>query len=91
MKAIEENTVKAAGQTNGFARISWIGDKGKRVLIFGNSITRHPPAPDCIIVSERVGKYVFVSFRRRILNVLFLNGKSCPNLPKRRSLVLILS
>ena len=46
MKAIEENTVKAAGQTNGFARISWIGDKGKRVLIFGNSITRHPPAPD---------------------------------------------
>lgn len=46
MKAIEENTVKAAGQTNGFARISWIGDKGKRVLIFGNSITRHSPAPD---------------------------------------------
>ena len=77
MKAIEENTVNAAGQTNGFARISWM--RKRTMYIY------------CIIVSERVGKYVFVSFRRRILNVLFLNGKSCPNLPKRRSLVLILS
>ena len=46
MNAIEENNVNAAGQTDGFSRISRIGDKGKRVLILGNSITRHPPAPE---------------------------------------------
>ena len=46
MKTIKENTVKAEGQTDGYSRLNRIGTEGKKFLIFGNSITRHPPSRD---------------------------------------------
>ncbi len=45
MATEKENTVKAEGQTEGYSRFSRIAGTGSKVLVIGNSITRHPPAP----------------------------------------------
>lgn len=45
MATVKENTVKAEGQTEGYSRFTRIQGSGLKVLVIGNSITRHPPAP----------------------------------------------
>lgn len=46
MSVKEQNTVRADRQLRGNPRITYFGQKGIKVLIVGNSITRHPPASE---------------------------------------------
>ena len=71
MSIKEQNTVCAEGQLRGNPRIGYCGDSGVKVLIIGNSITRHSPAPeigwanDCGMAASTVEKdYVHVLFER---------------------------
>ena len=48
MKEIGENTVAAVDQLKKTSRVFYLGDESapKRLLIVGNSITRHGPKPE---------------------------------------------
>ena len=46
MNVKDNNTVSADGQLRGDSRVSYLGKSGTKVLIVGNSITRHAPAPE---------------------------------------------
>lgn len=71
MSAKEQNTVCAERQMRGNPRIEYCGDSGIKVLIVGNSITRHSPAPeigwenDCGMAASAAEKdYVHVLFTK---------------------------